>query len=851
MKNTLLAFLCITLFTQCSNKPVEQPVPQETLKHQEVADEFYLQRSWPDKSLDLRAYTAAIHQAKNQMTAKDHLPGFDRPWVTRGPANIGGRINTIAVDPLDHDIIYAGFSAGGLFKTINGGQDWQPIFDEQPFLSIGDIAIDPSNSSTIYVGTGDPNISGYPFIGDGVYKSEDGGNSWTHLGLTNERIVSKIIIDPNQSSNIYVACMGLPFERNDQRGLYKSSDGGQTWSQILFSSNESGIIDMVMDPFDSNTLYAAAWDRIRNNQESIVSGSNAKIYKTTDSGQNWVILEGGLPLDDMGRIGLAISKTEANTIYALYVNTYSSLNNIYKTTDGGQEWMPIINMDNENPFGNDPLGGFGWYFGKINVNPDIPGEIFVQGVDLWKSVDDGTSWQRATPSWWEYAVHADKHDLVFAGTDTVLLATDGGLYKGTLNQTEWEDIESIPATQFYRVAYNPHAPSTYYGGAQDNGSTGGNNIDVDWDRLYGGDGFQMIFHPDDPNIVYAETQNGSLVATSNGVNSGSWFNINSGIDNGDRRNWDMPIIMSQHNPDVLFTGTYKVYMNTSGISEQWDSISGNLTDDPVFGDRYHTITSIHESPLEAGLLYVGTTDGNVSRTDFIGGDWFNISEGIPKRYITDIKASPSDVDRVFVGVSGYKYNEFNPHIFRSDDRGETWFNISENLPNLAINDIYILPNHFDEIIFVATDGGVYATINSGEEWERLGNNMPIIAVYDLEWNEINNELIAGTHARSLMTFPLDSILTAPVATSSIFLQKDQIRLFPSPAVSDINIEIEGVDPFSNFELIIVNVEGRVVLQREQNKLKSIDVSQLESGIYFIKIRQLNREWVGRFLLNKY
>ncbi len=849
MKNTLLIFLCISLCLQCSHRPIEQSTKNKAIKQQEVADHFYLQRSWPDKNLDIRAYTAAIYQAKAQMAEKGHLPGFDRPWTSRGPANIGARINTIAVHPLNHDIIYAGFSTGGLFKTTNGGQDWQAIFDEQAFLSIGDIAIDPSDPSTIYVGTGDPNISGYPFIGDGVYKSEDGGSTWAHLGLADERIVSKIIVDPHQASTIYVGCMGLPFERNDERGLYKSMDGGQTWSQVLFSSNQSGIIDMVMDPFDSNTLYAASWDRIRNNQESTVSGPNAKIYKTTDGGLNWLEQSGGLPLADMGRIGLAISETEANTVYALYVNTASHFEDIYKTIDGGQTWSSVIDANNANPFGGDPLGGFGWYFGKINLNPDVPGEIFLQGVRLWKSTDDGLSWQRAIPPTSTYSIHVDKHDLAFAGSDTILVATDGGLYKGTLNQTVWEDIESIPATQFYRVAYNPHIPANYYGGTQDNGSVGGNNTSEEWARLQGGDGFQMIFNPNDSNIVWTETQNGVLYVTENGVSAGFWSYGGSGIDSDDRRNWDMPIIMSPHNPDILFTGTYRVYINTSGASPQWEAISEDVTDGLIFSNRFHTITTIHESPVEEGLLYVGTTDGNVWRTDFIGGDWFNISDGIPKRYITDIKASPSDADRVFVSVSGYKYNDFNPHIFRSDDRGETWFNISGDLPNLAINDIYILPNHFDEVVFAATDGGVYATINSGEDWERLGNNMPIIPVYDLEWNEINNELVAGTHARSIMTFPLDSILLDPVATTSISRQADQIKLYPSPTVSEISIDIKEADLFSDFEFTIINTEGRVVLRQNRNELTKINVSQLESGIYFIKIRQSNKEWTGRFVVN--
>lgn len=850
MKNIFVLLLCLNFLSQCHKSEIEEIESDKIKKHHKASDEFYLQRSWPDKSIDLKAYTAAIYTAKTQLAEKGNLPGFDRPWTTRGPANIGGRINTIAVHPSNHDIIYVGFSAGGVFKTTNGGQDWYPIFDEQSFLSIGDIEIDPSNPSTVYVGTGDPNISGYPFLGDGVYKSEDAGETWTHLGLSDERIVSRIIVDPNESSTIYVGCMGLPFERNEERGLYKSMDGGENWTQVLFSSNQSGIIDLVMDPFDSNILYAAAWDRIRNNEESIVNGENAKIHKTTDGGQNWTVLTGGLPEGEMGRIGLAISPSESNTVYALYVNTGSGLENIYKTIDAGQQWTEMIDWDSgeEHFFGNDPLGNFGWYFGKINVHPDSSDVIFIQGVDLWKSTNSGEQWNRSSPIWWEYSVHADKHDLVFAGTDTILLATDGGLYRGTEYQSVWEDIESIPSTQFYRVAYNPHQTDVYYGGAQDNGSTGGNNTNVDWARLYGGDGFQMIFHPQDPNIAYAETQRGGLVVTTEGVESSFWNYAAEGIDEDDRRNWDMPVVMSAHSPDVLYTGTYRVYTNITGAAPFWDTISGDLTDGVVFGNSFHTISTLHESAVEEGLLYAGTTDGNVWRTDFVGGEWFNISDGVPERYITDIKASPSDADRVFVSVSGYKYNDSNPHVFRSDDRGENWEDISGDLPTLAINDIYVLPNHFDDVIFVATDGGVYGTINGGDDWERLGNNMPILPVYDLEWNEVNNELIAGTFARSLATFPLDSILQDPVSSELVSVPDRALKLFPSPASTVLNIEIEEISAHEKLELFLFNTTGVLVLTKEILPTDKLDVSQLISGVYFIKIKKGNKEWGQPFLV---
>jgi photosystem II stability/assembly factor-like uncharacterized protein len=851
MKKTLILLSLGILFSQCSNISSRNEVPVDhNLKHHEAADHFYLQKSWPDGKIDLRAYTEAINAAQAQLLTKNELPGFDRTWDERGPGNIGARINTIAVHPDNKAIIYVGFAVGGVFKTTDGGLNWEPVFDDNPYLAIGDITIDPSNPDRVYVGTGDPNISGYPFLGDGVYKSEDGGNSWEHLGLENQRIVSKIIVDPDHPANIYVSCMGLPFERTPERGLYKSTNSGQTWNQILFASEQAGIIDIVMDPFDSDVLYAAAWDRIRNNQESVVNGPNAKIYKTIDGGLNWNELAGGLPSGDMGRIGMAISPTQPNLIYALYVNTGSQLHNIFKSSDGGENWSPLIDWnDNELGLPGEILGGFGWYFGKLRLNPDNPNELFILGVNLWKSSDQGGQWQQADPPWWEYTVHADKHDFVYYGTDSILLATDGGLYLGTEQQTVWEDKENIATTQFYRVAYNPHKPDHYYGGAQDNGSVGGTTLDEEWARLYGGDGFQMLFHPLDTSIVFAESQRGGIVVTVNGLSSGWWDSATVGIDGEDRTHWDTPYIMSPQNPDIMYTGTYRVYKNQTGGSPYWEPISESLTDSVIYGNSFHTISTIDQSSMMPGLIYVGTTDGNVWRTDNDGGEWIDLTSGLPDRYITSIKASPEFQNSVFVTVSGYKYNDFDPHIFKSEDRGDSWFDIAGDLPNLAINDVYVLPGHMDSIIFAATDGGVFGTINRGEHWHRVGSNMPVIPVYDLEFNVAINELVAGTHARSIMSYNLDSILVIPPVINEMEELEDQngLTLFPSPVSSSLNIKIENAENTGGFEILIVNAEGKVVLKNKTNNLELVDVSKFPSGVYFTTIFQGNKRWKGRFV----
>lgn len=727
--------------------------PSATLdKHLRPYDHFFLQRSYPDTIFAYRAFSQALNLAvRHSETQLNHSArsgdGFNEDWNLEGPGNIGGRINAFAVHPTNNNIIYAGTASGGIFKTTDGGTSWNPIFDNHPYLAISDITLDPSNPDIVYAGTGDHNISGYPFIGDGVYRSMDGGQSWSHLGLSNESIISRIIVDPTDSLTIYAAAMGLPFVRNNDRGLYKSTDGGITWNQVLFVSNQAGIIDLVMDPFNSQILYTASWDRIRNNSESTVSGPNAKIWKTTDGGANWTQLTSGLPSGNQCRIGLAISENTAGVLAAIYVDATSpyDLQGVYKTANGGTSWT--------NASGNLPagfLGGFGWYFGQIRINPSNINEMWALGVQLYKTTNGGVSWSSFGGS-----THVDYHDLVFASGNTIFLASDGGGYKTTNGGASWTDFENIPNNQFYRIALNPHIPGTYYGGLQDNGSVGGNSSGINnWAKYFGGDGFQLRFDPNNASVWYCQTQNGGLWYSINGGNS---FNFHgNALTSSDRRNWDMPFILSHNNPDVQYCGTFRVYRNSTGPGGYWLSISPDLTDGIIFGSNFHTISTVNESPLDSNVIYAGTTDGNVWVSTNYGTGWTDITDTLPDRYVTSVKPSPVDSATAFVTHSGYKDNDFFPHIHKTTDYGTTWQDISGDLPPLAINDLYIYPTN-DSIIFVATDGGVYGTLNSGTDWKRVGANMPFVAVYDLEIDTTQNLLVAGTFGRSLYTYPLDSI----------------------------------------------------------------------------------------------
>lgn len=747
-------FICtFTLLMNCwfigqeHVKPVKTDDPDVIAKHA-PADHFYLQRSYPDHHYSQKKYLQAMRSAQAATLQRSSQPGFDQDWTTQGPGSAGARVNAVLIHPDDSDIIYLGYSGGGIFKTTDGGTNWNPIFDDQPYLAIGDMAFDPNDPEIIYVGTGDPSITGYPFIGDGIYKTTDGGNSWTNIGLSETRIISKIIVHPNNTQVIYAATMGIPFERNNDRGLYKSTDGGQTWNQILFINNETGVIDLVMHPTDPEIIFAGIWTRIRTNQESKLTSLGHKIYRTMDGGDNWQPIANGLPIAQGSRVSVAVSHQNPGTFFASFTGTNFQLQGIYKTTDTGENWDLI--SDSGTPIVGSSLFGFGWYLGRLRVNPNNDEELFVLGVPLVSSINGGLSWNEAAP----FNVHVDNHAIAFDSEGNVVLGNDGGAYRRNAGSLQWEDIENIPATQVYRVAYNPHEPDTYYGGFQDNGTQRGNASTINaWQRIRGADGFQMAFNPDDPLNFYAETQNGGLSVTENGSN---FLNITGGIISSDRRNWDMQYFISPHESNTLYTGTYRIYKSTDR-GDNWDIISPDLTDGIIFSPNFHTISTLDESGISPGRIYVGTTDANIWRTTDDGLDWTDITDGLPERYVTSVKASPAHEAGVYATFSGYRDNDNTAHVYRSMDGGDNWTNIAANLPALAVNDIIVLPNHQDSVLIVANDGGVYASLNAGISWDRLGGNFPMVPVYDLVYNVENNQVVAGSHGRSILSFDLADI----------------------------------------------------------------------------------------------
>lgn len=796
-------------------------------------DMFVFQRSYPDADFDWKGWCQALadvrldEQAVGERNAAG-CTGNVGNWTLQGPGNIGGRVNTLAVKPGDENTVLAGFSAGGIFKTTDGGVNWYPVFDEHLELSIGDITFDPSNPNVVYAGTGDPNMPATVFNGRGIFKSTDAGESWQYLGLEDEGIISKIQIDPSNPLNLYAATMGNPHKRDSQRGVYKSIDGGLNWQHVLFVSDQAGASDLVINSSNPQILYASFWDRIRTGTESVIYGNHARIYKSTDGGQNWVQLGGGLPTGIMGRTGLAISAQNPDKVYAVFIDSLSTPGGLYKTTDGGLNWTPVNISALE-----DKCADFGWYFGKIALHPTDDEEIYFHAIILWRKPANSATWAVASGG------HADSHDLVILPSGKRYWANDGGVYRREPNQTTWIRCKNLPTTQFYHTTYNPHTPDIYWGGAQDNGIKKGNASDLNnWANVYPADGFRCGFHPTDPNTYWVEVQNGVLAKTTDG--GVTWVAGQSCLGTTDRCNWDTPFFISSHNADIHYAATYRAMLSSGGGS--WSSISDDLTDGIIFAPRFHTVSCLNESPVLAAKLYAGTTDGNVWRREPTSG-WVNITAGLPERYVTSVNGSPTLSSRIFVTHSGFRDDEYIPHVHRSDNNGQSWIDISGNLPQMPVNDLLVLPGHADSVLFAATDAGVYYTRNGGSVWSRLGGNMPFVPVFDLEQNMARKELMAATYARGLWTFPLDSVFVQQNA--AIVSVAGAIKTESGAGVGNVSLGAQSSDASGSFTLASIPGCQSLTLTplRNDNPLNGVSTFDLVLiSKHILGLELLNSPW---------
>ena len=706
-----------------------------------------------------------------ETSAKEPKTGFDTVSISAlkfrsvGPAITSGRISEFAVVPGNKKAYYVASSAGGVWRTYNAGNTFEPIFDGEGSYSIGTITIDPGNSSTIWVGTGEANNQRSVDYGDGVYKSLDGGSTWKNMGLKNSQHIAKVIVDPKNSNLIYVAAVGPLWSAGGDRGVYRSKDGGTNWEQVLKIDDNTGACDLVMDPRNPNVMYAAAHQRRRHVFTYIGGGPQSTIYKTDNGGDTWTKSADGLPSNDIGRISLSISPANPDIIYAM-VETSGEGGGVYKSTNHGANWSK-------------QSGYFtaGNYFTHVIADPKDPNKVYSMDVWMKVSTDGGKSWSNVG----EDFKHVDNHCMWIDPDDTAhfLTGCDGGVYETWDAGKAWQFKANLPVTQFYKVALDNATPFyNMYGGTQDNFSLGGpsrsrsgNGIsNEEWFITHGGDGFESQPDPFDPNIVYAQSQYGNVVRYDklSGEEVGIQPIERKG-ENAYRWNWDAPLVTSSHVAGRIYFAANKVFVSEDR-GNNWTVISDDLTRqinrnslkvmgrvwgvDAVAKNQstsiYGNIVALCESPIDPNLIYVGTDDGLIQVTTDRGKTWKKIDNiaGAPDTsYVNMIIASSHDANVVYACFNHHKYGDFKPYLFVSKDKGMTWTSISANLPERG--SVYsIAEDHVDpNLIFVGTEFGCYFTNTGGKSWRKLGAGLPTITVRDMAIQRRENDLVLATFGR--------------------------------------------------------------------------------------------------------
>ena len=714
----------------------------------------------------------------------------------------------------DLQTIYAASASGGIFKSDNQGGDWFQIFDEVPTQSIGDMAIDRTNTDLIWVGTGESNAGGgsLAYDGLGVYRSTDAGVSWESRGLENVGSIGRVLIDPQDDQRVFVAAMGTLFQDNPDRGVYRTTNGGEDWEQVLFRSDSTGAIDLVMHPQDGQIIYAAMWERIRRPFTRSYGGETSGIFRSMDGGDTWSELTVGLPTlpEDKGRIGLAISESDPNILFAYYAQADGPIAGIFRTEDGGDTWTErsIANI-NDVPFV--------WWFGRILINPTDPDDVYVTSITAHRSQDGGNSWVEIFEN-----AHVDHHSFYVHPQDPniVLNGNDGGVYLSTSGDpTEGEYLNGMSNFQFYTCEINPHNPDQLLGGAQDNGTNVNNGSTDGWQTIFGGDGFRVLVDPENEDRVYAESQRGFIVFSRNG--GVDFFNGTNGI-TGDG-NWNTPLVFDPANSNILYTGTQRLFKTVNG-AVSWNPISPELvnSDNPQGLITFGSLTTIDVSTLDSQVIYIGTDDGNVWVTRDGGDNYDNISEGLPERWITAVAHDPLDEAGVYATVSGFRFGESQSQVFYSDNFGETWRDIGQNLPDVPVNDIIADDLLFGKI-YIATDIGVFVGENRGDWWALLGEDLPVSPVIDLDFDSASRKLAAATYGRGMFSFVL------PNETSSVEDERlVQNTIHPNPAAITLDVTEFARDSKS---VSIYNLQGQLILKSSD---RIIDIQELVPSTYIVQ-----------------
>ncbi|MCF6170440.1 MAG: hypothetical protein L3J66_05620 [Bacteroidales bacterium] len=746
------------------------------------------QRMYPYDEIKQDVYLSEMKKAAQMSTNRNG----EIEWEFVGPTNIGGRITDIEMPEGQSQVIYVGGASGGILKTEDAGNSWEQKFFGVPTVSIGDMAIDPDDPDILYVGTGEANASSYSFLGSGIYKSLDGGDSWQYSGLEAAAYFGRVIVDHGNSQRVFAAACGTLFSKNDTRGIYRSTDGGQNWEQVLFVSDSTAAIDLVQHPVNPDILYAAFWERERGLTWRKSFGPTTGIWKTTDGGDTWLELTNGLPGDtDKGRVGLTISKSNPNVLYAIYDMPDQSMF-VFKTSNGGNSWERV-----DNNYLHGMGSSFAWYFGQIRVDPNDEDRVFALGQIMYRTNNSGNNWSQIATN-----VHVDHHAMFFdQSSGRVYLGNDGGLYWSTNNGNSWNKINNLPLTQFYGFDISNTSPDFMIGGTQDNNSIrtiGGNTLN--WQPVWGGDGMQCAINQQNNDIAFVESQWGGLGRSFNATSTWPSFDYIGDAMGGDRTNWSAPIVLTPGNDQVVYFGTYRVWKSIQNGSN-WVAVSADLTDGGF--SSFNTLTTLAVSSLNQNHVLAGSADGNVHISLNAGLSWTSISSDLPDRWITRVAFDPIDEETIYVTVSGFRWDEALPHVYKSTDLGENWEDISGDLPEIPVNAIVINPINNEKLI-VGTDAGTYITHDGGASWENMAGNMPQTPVVALKINPNTNWLYAATYGNSIYKVDLSDLYVGNIEWGATKQNFDAKLVY---SVSSKFIVIENNEPQA-FLVNVYSLSGR-------------------------------------------
>jgi len=747
-------------------------------------------------------------------------PGFNQDlvdkfeWRQIGPASMGGRVSDIAVVEKTPWVFYAGLGTGGVLKTTNNGTSWTAVFDDQPVQSIGAVAVCQSKPDLVWVGTGEANARNSSGWGNGVYKSTDAGKTWTNMGLKETQTIERIVIDPQNPDTVYVAAMGRLWGTNPERGLYKTTDGGKTWNQILKVDDRTGCIDVALGT--GGTVYAAMWERLRTAYSFQGTGPGSGLYRSTDSGATWTKLTNGIPPPPLGRIGISVSKSNPKVVVAVIdsqrggggqvSSERSKDGGVFRTEDGGESWSRV-----------NPTVPRGFYFGQIRLDPQDDKKVFLLGTGASTSTDGGKTFRAG------YArnVHADIHAFWVDPTngEHAILGCDGGVYQTYDGGRNWDHVNNFPMAQFYDITADMRQPFHVYGGLQDNGSWGAPSAsrttlgvnNADWYSINSnGDGFYACVDQRDPNIVYAESQNGGVTRLDRGTGQTRSIGISAPEGQPEYRfNWNTPLHLSYHNQDILFVGANRL-VRVWEKGTMYEAISPDLS--KMIGARINTagsgaenhgtIVAIGESPVKEGVIWCGTDDGNVQVTRDGGKTWKNVTGKLPgdmqDLWIAEIECSRHDAGTAYVAIDGHRSDDFQPHLFMTTNYGDSWKSVSGNLPKdhpiQNVRESPLAPG----VLVAATYFGVFLSNDTGKTWVKASKGMPSVEVDGLYIHPRDLAICAATHGRSV--YILDN--AAPLLQCTPEALKEDVYLFQPPPGNFYNL-VPGAD-LSNREFTARN-----------------------------------------------